>query len=303
MPSSRYGSFSVEQSNHRPSRRALADQRAAFVDLPVGDIDARAISRGLGDVDLGRFGRADDDRLDPRPRAIGGERRAGIAVGRHGDPLDPELLGHGHRHRQPARLERAGRQPPLVLDQQVARRRCVGSATIGVSVSPRLTGSPSCGSSSRHFHMPGSRAAMLSRVSVRRAASSRSEPAAACPRAAEIVDLAGFIALAGQRAFEMGDVHQQWRVVEMAAFDLERAMLDAEAVVKHRPRALPAGRRSNRLPGATRCAVSAVSVVLSGQTWRSWTVSTPVERGQRGFDLVEVDPARHARRATSTPIP
>jgi len=45
------------------------------------------------------------------------------------------------------------------------------SGMIGVSFSPRLTGSRSCGSSSRHFHMPGSRVARPSRVSVRFAAS------------------------------------------------------------------------------------------------------------------------------------
>jgi hypothetical protein len=52
-----------------------------------------------------------------------------------------------------------------------SRAAVIGKATIGVSGSPKLTGAPSFGSSSRHFHIPGAREAMLSRVIDRRAES------------------------------------------------------------------------------------------------------------------------------------
>ena len=134
---------------------------------------------------------------------------------------------------------------------------------------------------------------MLSRVSVRRRRLEVVAHQQRLSRPAEIVHLAGFVALAGQRAFEMRDVHFSNPCARgCCALDLQRAMLDPEAVVEHLARGRAAS--SGSPPGATRCAVSAVSVVLSGQTWRSCTASTPVELGQPGFDLVDIDPRRNA---------
>ena len=83
------------------------------------------------------------------------------------------------------------------------------SGTIGVSGSPRLTGSaPSgSGSSSRHFHMPGSRASQaFARQRLARPLEIVTDEQGLA-RCAEIVRLAGGIALTGQRAFEMGHIH------------------------------------------------------------------------------------------------
>ena len=95
---------------------ALRDQLAAIVDQPVDAIDARALQRDLADVHLRRILRAEDRGADAAAARIGGERRAGIAVGRHRHVGDAERLGHRHRHDEAARLERAGRQPAFVLD-------------------------------------------------------------------------------------------------------------------------------------------------------------------------------------------
>jgi hypothetical protein len=75
---------------------------------------------GLRHRDVGRVVGAEYERFEPGARRVGGQRGAGIAGGRHGDARYPERLGHRHRDRQAARLERAGRQPALVLDQQRA---------------------------------------------------------------------------------------------------------------------------------------------------------------------------------------
>ena len=67
------------------------------IDLAIGAIHAGAVSRGLANVDLGCFRGTNDDRLDPGRRSVSGERGSGVAVGRHRDPLDPEMLGHADR--------------------------------------------------------------------------------------------------------------------------------------------------------------------------------------------------------------
>ncbi len=102
---------------------ALRDQLAAIVDQPVDAIDARALQRDLADVHLRRILRAEDRGADAAAARIGGERGAGIAVGRHRHVGDAERLRHRHRHDEAARLERAGRQPAFVLDDDLAARR------------------------------------------------------------------------------------------------------------------------------------------------------------------------------------
>ena len=153
---------------------------------------------------------------------------------------------------RPRALNEPVGKPPLVLDQQVRARRCSGSGTIGVSGSPRLTGSPSWRQQLAPF--PHARRALREAVAGQRPLR-RLEVVAdqqRLARARQVVDLAGFIALAGQRAFEMGDIgHQQQGVSSrLIAFDLERAMLDPEAVVEHAPRGLKqrigGGRRLGR---------------------------------------------------------
>ena len=100
---------------------ALGDEPAAIVDQPVDEKDLGALHRDLAHIHRRacRRGRT-PSAVDAGARAIGGHRRAGIAVGRHRHRRDAELLGHRHRQHQAARLERAGRQPALVLDQELA---------------------------------------------------------------------------------------------------------------------------------------------------------------------------------------
>ena len=134
---------------------ALADDLAAIVDQAIDAVDRRALQLDLADIDFRRVFRTEDRALDTRAGRIGGERRAGIAVGRHRHVLDAERFRHRHRHHQAARLERARRQAPFVLDENLARRRVAppasASAMSGVTASPRLTMSATrrTGSSSR----------------------------------------------------------------------------------------------------------------------------------------------------------
>ena len=107
-------------SNQPTFASPFADDLAAVVDQAVDAIDARALQTDLADVDFRRILRTEDRGLDAGVAGIGRERRAGIAVGRHRHVLDAERFGHRYRHDQPARLERAGRQPAFVLHQQFA---------------------------------------------------------------------------------------------------------------------------------------------------------------------------------------
>ena len=112
---------------------ALGDEPAAIVDQPVDEKHLRALHRDLAHVDRRRVVGAEHRGRHAGARAIGGHRRAGIAVGRHRHVRDAELLRHRHREREAARLERAGRQPALVLDDQLAAvapaaRRCAAAA-------------------------------------------------------------------------------------------------------------------------------------------------------------------------------
>ena len=120
LPSIRYGSFRVEVSNQPVASRALPHQLAAVVDQPVDAIDVRAFERDLREIDLRRVLRTEDRGADAAAAGVSGERRARIAVGRHRHVLDAERLRHRHRHHQAARLERAGRQPAFVLDDDFA---------------------------------------------------------------------------------------------------------------------------------------------------------------------------------------
>ena len=145
----------------------LGDAPAAVVDEPVHERDVGARQRDLAHVDLGRVGRAEHVGLDAGGRGVGGERRAGVAVRRHRHAGDAELLAHRDRERQPARLEGAGRQPALVLDEQPFRAgapRAACSSTSGVATSPSRTTFSllRTGRNSRYFQNPPSRAASSS---------------------------------------------------------------------------------------------------------------------------------------------
>ena len=103
-----------------PLGGAATDDRAAFVDLAVDPPHARALRRDLPHVHLRRIGGAENGRLDARPAAIGGKSRAGIAICGHRGFGHAQRFGHRHGHHKAARLERAGRQPALVLDDDLA---------------------------------------------------------------------------------------------------------------------------------------------------------------------------------------
>ena len=149
--------------------RAFADQPPAFVDLAVGNPDPRAVGGRLANVDLGRFGRADDDRFHPRARGISGKRRAGIAIGRQATLLIPNCFAMDTAMARPRALnDPVGRRPSsLTSSPLVARLSAVfASAMIGVSGSPRLTGSAPSGKRQKLAPLPhaGGLCARLSRV-------------------------------------------------------------------------------------------------------------------------------------------
>ena len=99
---------------------ALGDKLAAIVDQSVDAIHRRALQPDLADIHFRRILGTEDRGFDAGMARIGGERRPGIAVSRHGHVFDTECLGHRHRHDQSARFERTGRQAALVLHQNLA---------------------------------------------------------------------------------------------------------------------------------------------------------------------------------------
>ena len=85
-------------------------------------------------------------------------------------------------------------------------------------------------------------------------------------RPAEVVRTASFVSLTRQGTFEKRYIrHSTIRILKVNAFDLKRAVNNSEALMKHLTRSRQENIR-DPIVGATRCAVSAVSVVLSGQT-------------------------------------
>jgi len=82
-----------------------------------------ALQLYLRDVDLWRVVGTEHGRAQAGPAGVGRHRRARIAVGRHGQVLQAQLLRHGYGQGQAAGLERAGRQAAFVLDQQGPRAR------------------------------------------------------------------------------------------------------------------------------------------------------------------------------------
>src|SRR5262249_7851663 len=101
-------------------RLALADDLTAVVDQAVDAIDGGALQLDLADIHFRRVGGAEDRRPDTAGGGVGGERRTGITIGRHRHVFYAERLAHRHRHHEAARLERAGRQPALILDHDLA---------------------------------------------------------------------------------------------------------------------------------------------------------------------------------------
>ena len=108
-----------QRRNVEPVCRTLAlpNDPPAIVDQAVDPPDLGTLGRHFADVHLGRIIRAEAKTLHAGPRRIGRHCRPGVAVGRYGNPGDAELVRHRHGHAQPARLERPGRQPSLVLHQ------------------------------------------------------------------------------------------------------------------------------------------------------------------------------------------
>ncbi len=150
--------------------------------------------------------------------------------------------------------------------------------------------------------MPGSRLAKLSRVSDPGGGLEIVADEQGLAGAAQVMDLAGLVTLAGQRAFQVGDVDSRAvAVVEVGVLDLERAMLDPEAVVEHGSRHLQQGvgigdprrdemGRHRGFGGAQRPDVEVMHRF------------DPIELRQLFGDLVELDALRARRRASSRPI-
>ena len=185
----------------------LADDLAAVVDEAVDKADGRPPARDLADVHLRRIVRAEDSGLHPGTGGVGRHRRAGVAVGRHRHRCMP-APSPSTPPSQAARLERPGRQPTLVLDDQLAATDSSPALAdvSGVRTSPRLTmfSVLRTGNNSRYRHIsPGAAPARpWSATSPSREIVAHQQRLA-CLR--QIVDLIGGIMIAFHRAFEMGD--------------------------------------------------------------------------------------------------
>ena len=107
---------------------ALGDDPSAVVDEPVDERDFRAVALALDPEDGRRVGGHEDVALHAGFRGVRGGGASGVAGGGKGDLLLAELLRFGHRGREAARLERAGRIRRLVLDPEVGESRARAQA-------------------------------------------------------------------------------------------------------------------------------------------------------------------------------
>ena len=99
---------------------AIADDLATVIDQAVDHIGITALQLNLADVDIGRIERAEHGGSHSGLPRIGGHRRAGIAIGWNCQMIKPKFVRHRDSKGKAARLERPGRQPSLILDDDVA---------------------------------------------------------------------------------------------------------------------------------------------------------------------------------------
>ena len=99
-------------------RRALGDEAAAVVDQARHERDLRAVALALDPENARRVLGHEDVALHAGLRGVGRGRAAGVARRRQRDLRVAELLRLGHRGREAARLEGAGRVAGLVLDEE-----------------------------------------------------------------------------------------------------------------------------------------------------------------------------------------
>ena len=169
-----------DRRRHHPA--GVADQPVHQVQLGTGD-------HALAPGDDRGVDRHRDQRAEPGPGGVRRPRGAGVAVGGHGDPGDAELGGPRHPDRRAAGLERAGRQQPVVLDQQPrdaepgtgARRRQQRRHPLAERDHPCAGPAPAAARGSATGPADGTRSRRGSRPPRRRRG--RSGPAAARPRA------------------------------------------------------------------------------------------------------------------------
>ena len=100
----------------RPHRRP--DQPARVGDQPVDEAQVAPGHHGLRAGDPGRVHGHRDGGVQAGPGGVRRPGRAGVAVGRHGEPGRAQLPGPRDPDRGAARLEGAGGQQAVVLDQQ-----------------------------------------------------------------------------------------------------------------------------------------------------------------------------------------
>ena len=188
---------------------ALADDLAAIVDQPVDAIDRRALQLDLADIHLRRIRGTKDRGPDAATGRISRERRSSIAVGRHRHVLDAERLAHRDCHYQPARLKRAGRQPALVLDDDLAAAGFPGKFVKADKRRRDLAETDDIGDFANRQHLavaPEIGRPLLKRIFGQRLlhAGKIVSHQKRLVRLGEIVDLIGGVVIAFHRAFEVG---------------------------------------------------------------------------------------------------
>ena len=130
LPSTRYGSFSVETS-YQPSRSLCSATYLPQSEIrPFSLYDLRAERLALHDVGHGSIRRHHDDRGEPCSGGVGRQRASGIASGRSSQGLGAELFRAGDGGGHAAGLEGAGRIQALVFDVQAIQSHR-GAQTLG----------------------------------------------------------------------------------------------------------------------------------------------------------------------------
>mmetsp|Transcript_10049 Transcript_10049/g.40585 ORF Transcript_10049/g.40585 Transcript_10049/m.40585 type:complete len:500 (+) Transcript_10049:1467-2966(+) len=192
---------------------AAADDLAAVVDVAVDAPDVGALERHLANVGVRGILGGEDVRLDAAAGAVRGHGRSGVAVRGHGHAGHAELLRHGDGHDEAAGLEGAGGQATLILDEERAalleanlggelggvddggHPLAEGDAVLRLAHGEHLSPLPQSGRAGSED--------LAGQLALERLEVVADEEGLA--GVGEAVELVGFVLLAGEGAFEMGD--------------------------------------------------------------------------------------------------
>ena len=124
LPSTRYGSFVVETSNHPSFFQdsalfQLGDFAGAVGDEAIDQRHVRAVVVALDAIGQGNIFGHEDVGFDIRGGGVGGESAGGVSGRGDGQLFQSEMAGHGDGGGKSASFERASRIQAFVFDEDI----------------------------------------------------------------------------------------------------------------------------------------------------------------------------------------